>query len=108
MKNKSFTYRTNLEKQTEELIVAAQTEQYYEELKAPLNQLKSKVQPSLSADLIRYKEEIKQLLAQQIGFHYYLLAGERESTIATDVELKEAIRLLSDSPAYQKLLTPAR
>ncbi len=108
MKNKPFTYRTNLEKQTEELIVAAQTEQYYEEWKAPLNQLKTKVQPSLSADLIRYQEEIKYLLAQQIGFHYFLWAGERESTIAMDVELKEAIRLLSDPPAYQKLLAPAR
>ncbi|MCU0420696.1 MAG: S41 family peptidase, partial [Cyclobacteriaceae bacterium] len=99
VKAQPFSYQTPLEKHVLSLQEAAQAEQYETILQEPLQQLKQKTQPSAAADLARYKSYVQRALSEQIGFHYYQYAGQRESTLASDKELARAVQLLSDPAA---------
>lgn len=106
LKGKNFSYSTDLEKQTDNLITAAKNERIYNDLQGPLSIIKTKIEQNHTSDLVRFKIEVKHMLEQQIGFHYRLAAGQAEVSIDYDPEIKEAQRALSDVDAYKKLLSP--
>lgn len=106
VKTKNFTYQSALEKQTDDLIKAAKSERYYDELQSPLKELKNKIESSRSNDLNHFKSEISNLLEQQISFHYRLDAGQAEISLDRDEEIKEAKKILADAVGFKKLLSP--
>lgn len=106
LKEKNFNYVTELEKQVENLILAARNEHVYNDLQSQLAALKSRVDQNHTADLMRLKDEIRNLLEQQIAFHYRLEAGQAEVSMGTDPEVTAAQKILSDPAAYKKLLSP--
>lgn len=106
VKERRFSYSSELEKKTQELVVSAKSERYYEDLKQSLNELQSKVSQYRSTDLIRLKSEIVPLLEEEIGFHHQLSEGQALVSINRDKEVQEAKKILSDQVAYKKLLSP--
>jgi len=106
LKEKNFTYSTELEKETENLIAAAKSERIYTELQSQLNALKLRIEQSHATDFVRFKDEIKHVLEQQIAFHYRLESGQSEVSLDRDPEILEAQKILSDAGAYKKLLSP--
>jgi carboxyl-terminal processing protease len=105
-KGMNFTYTSDLEKQADELITSAKNEKYYDELQAPLKELKNKIKSSRENDLMRYKAEISRVLEEEIAYHYQLHQGQIEVSFDRDDELKEAIKVLTDSERYKKILLP--
>lgn len=105
-RTKSFQYISSLEKQTNELIANAKTQKYFDDLKAPLADLKIKIQATRSMDWLRNQPEIARMLETEIAFHYALYAGQVEVSIDRDVEIQEALKLLSDVKRYQSILAP--
>ncbi len=106
LKERKFTYNTPLEAETKQLIEAARQERYYNELAKDLESLKSKVEGNKQADLIRFKDEITEMLEQQIAFHYALNEGQVIISINRDKNITESINLLRDSQTYRKILAP--
>ncbi len=106
LQEKKFTYATALDRNTKQLIDAAKQERYYNELESQLKSLKSKIEASKATDLIRFKSEIKHALESEIAFHYELNEGQAEISLREDEAVLEAKKLLSDSIAYRKILTP--
>lgn len=106
LKERNFTYVTDLEKQAENLVAVAKSERVYDELQGPLQTLKARIDQNHSGDFVRFKGEIMQVLEQQIAFHYRLDAGQTEVSLGRDPEIQEAERVLSDPGLYNKLLTP--
>ena len=106
LKERNFSYRTELEKETENLIAAAKSERIYNELQGQLTALKLRIEQSHASDFVRFKDEIKRVLEQQIAFHYRLEAGQSEVSLDRDPEILEAQKILSDAGAYKKLLSP--
>ena len=106
MKQQHFTYSTELEKYTGNLVAAAKKERYYEELQTNLNALQAKIEQNHSAYMERFRIEIQQILEEEIAFHYGLNKGKTEVMMSRDKEITEAKRILNDAPAYQKLLMP--
>jgi carboxyl-terminal processing protease len=105
VKSQNFIYKSALEKQTEELITAAKSERYYNELQTPLKELKSKVE-SGNTYLVHFKKEISAVLEQQIAFHYRLNAGQAEINLDRDEEILQAKKILADADSFKKLLSP--
>jgi carboxyl-terminal processing protease len=103
-----FSYTTPLEKSTNELIAAAKQDRYYGELKDELSNLKSKIEANKTSDLIRFKDEIKEYLEEQIAFHYGLAQGQAEVSLNRDQEIIEAKKVLTDNTTYKKLLNGTR
>jgi carboxyl-terminal processing protease len=106
IKAQKFEYTDALEKRADELITAAKTEKYYNELSASLSDLKSKIVANRENDFIKFRKEISELLEMEIAFHYALNAGQAEASIDRDPDVLAAIKVLADQPGYQKLLSP--
>lgn len=106
VKEQKFTYTSELEKKTTELIASAKTERYYDDLKIPLSDLQNKINQYRNTDFTRLKSEISSILEAQIGFHYKLTAGQVEASLHRDREMLEAKRILADAELYKKLLSP--
>lgn len=106
LKEQNFTYTTVLEKDVKKLTASAQNEKYYKDLEPFLNSLVDKINAAKAADLLRFKAEIKEVLEEQIAFHYDLNEGQALVSINHDNSIAEARKLLNDSNAYKKILTP--
>ncbi len=106
LKIQKFTYKSDLETNTNELIKAAKEERYYPEIESQLNDLKKRIETNKTTDLIRFKKEISEVLEQQVAFHYALAEGEATLSLSRDNTVAEAMKILGDNSRYKAILTP--
>ena len=106
IKAKKFSYSTELEISTNQLMEAAKQERYYHELEGQLNDLKKKIETNKASDLVRFKKEISGIIEQQIAFHYALSEGQTAVSLPNDQTVLQAIKVLSDNDQYKSLLSP--
>ncbi len=103
-----FTYDQISKKQFEELVKAAKFEGYYEESKAEFEALKQKIDHhDISHDLDLHRDEIQQVLEQDIVSAYEYQAGQVLVGLKTDKVLREAERILNTEGEYSKILNKA-
>lgn len=104
-----FTYDQVSKKQFEELIKTAKFEGYYDDAKEEFEALKKKIDHhDLSRDLDAHREEIQQMIEQDIVSAYYFQAGQMQVGLRTDKALREAERILTTDGEYEKLLEHAQ
>ncbi len=101
---KEYDYTTQVEKDLSTLEASAKKENYFDLIQDQLKALKTKVSHSKDADLTVFKPELRILLEQEIAGHYYLQRGSKESSFATDPELKAALALFGDMSRYSSIL----
>ena len=106
LKSKSFTYTTTLEKNTKQLIDIAKKERVYDDIEIYLDGLRDKIEANKSSDLVRFKDEIKGLLEEQIAFHYDLEEGRAKVALPRDEGIAAAKKVLADTAAYHKIFYP--
>lgn len=106
LKEKHFTYSTDLEKDVENLVTTAKQDRYYNELQNSLSTLQAKIEQNHSGYLTRFRDEIQQILEDEIAFHAGLNKGKSEVSLSRDKEIAEAKKILNDAAVYQKLLGP--
>lgn len=100
-----FTYDQISKKQFSELEKAAKFEGYYDEAKAEFEALKAKIDHhDLGSDLDRHRNEIQQLIEQDIVSAYYYQAGQLQVGLRNDKTLLEAERILNTEGEYQRIL----
>ncbi len=104
LKGKEFDYTTAVERQLKQLVASAKSEQYYEKIEDQISALETQVKTNKEADLIKFKDEIKLLLEQEIASRYYFQRGIIESTFKEDRDLQAAVQVLKDDTRYGKLL----
>lgn len=102
--NKEFSYNTPLESKIKELRKTAEKDKKYPEIKTELDLIEAKIKSDKSKDLQIYKKQIKEILAMEFAFHYYLESGKIQQSFKYDPEVLEAIKVLKDSPRYQQIL----
>jgi carboxyl-terminal processing protease len=107
LKQNNFTYATPLEKSTNDMLEAAKKDNYYDQLKDELSDLKAKIEANKSNDLIRFKDQITEYLEEQIAFHYALSQGLAEVSLYRSKEINEAKKVLSEVSNYKRLLNDA-
>ena len=106
LRAKNFTYSSDLELQMDHLMSVVKNEKYYDELQTQLSALQSKIEQNHTTDLIRFKDEISRVLESEIAFHYRLNKGQAETALDVDPEIRQALQVVSDAAAYQKMLHP--
>ena len=100
-----FTYDQLSKKQFEEMEKAMKFEGYYEEAKAELEALKAKIDHhDLASDLDRHRDEIRQMLEQDIVSAYYYQGGQLQVGLRNDKTLQEAERILNTPGEYRRIL----
>lgn len=106
LKTQNFNYTTSLERNTQQLIETAKNERVYPDLEIYLDGLRNKIEANKSSDYVRFKSEIKDLMEQQIAFHYDLEAGRAQIGLSRDEDIIAAKKVLKDTSAYYKIFHP--
>ncbi len=104
VKGKDFTYKTETENLLEALILASKEDHYFEAIQPQLDLLKSKIEQEKMNDLIKFKVEISQFLANEIVSRYYYQKGRIINQLSYDPDIKAAIKIITDQNQYNSIL----
>ncbi|TAE70806.1 MAG: S41 family peptidase [Bacteroidetes bacterium] len=104
VKTKNVTYTTQTEKILKDLEEKAKDERTYGGLEAQIKSLHTKSQQNKEADLLTFKEEIRQALESEIVAFYYFEKGQNLLDFNYDADLKMALEIFKDMNKYQELL----
>lgn len=105
LSDKDYAYETRSERLLKQFEEQTKEEQYYEAISATLSDIRTNIQNDKDKDLLKFKNQIKELLEEEIVSRYFYQRGEIESSFDDDPMLKKAIDLLTDATAYQSILT---
>jgi carboxyl-terminal processing protease len=104
MKDKSYTYTSELENELAAFEEVAKHEKYLGELKPHVEQVRARLKDRRKNDLILFKDQIKKLLEEEIASRYYFERGYVEAGFKYDEEIKKAADLLHNPQHYKKIL----
>jgi carboxyl-terminal processing protease len=104
MSGKNYEYKSLVEFQLEQFTEEAKKERYYQDIKAQLDQVVSRIASSKENELMLYKDQIKMLLEEEIVSRYHLERGSIEARFKYDTDVREAITILHDPARYHKIL----
>lgn len=102
---KDYSYTTRSEQAVNQLIEVAKTESYYQSMKDELDLLQKKMTESKNDDLLRNKDEIKDMLRIEIISRYYYQKGKIVASLSGDPDVDKAIETLKDQPVYTSILS---
>lgn len=101
---KEFTYSTASEEMLKKMKKTAEEEGFYEDALAEYEALMAKVVPSKERDLEKFKDQIKDLLENEIVSRYYYQNGRAKHSLRDDKNIKTSIEILKDSERYNTIL----
>lgn len=103
--DKEYDYKTKTEKEIEDLQKTAKEEKYFDKIKSEYDALKSKLIHNKNEDLQTNKDEIKEILREEIVSRYYFQKGRIEASLTADKDAQKAIEILENSATYKSLLS---
>ena len=103
VESKNFSYKTASEKKLQELREISTREKL--PLEAEIVALEQKLQAEKKGEILKYKDRILHEIEQEIVGRYYYQRGKVRKNLVNDPEIKEAIKLLNDTPRYQAILS---
>jgi carboxyl-terminal processing protease len=104
IKDKKLNYESDLEIAVDNFEDAAKEANQYDLLLTEIIKLKELVMHDQTIDLENHREEIKEILAEEIIARYYLLKGEIANTITHDPDVDSAMAVLNNPDRYQQIL----
>ncbi len=102
--SKKFEYETESDIALKELIEKATKEKYYDKSKEAFENLEHQLDHDIRSDLLLVRDEIDDILRQEIVLRYYYQKGQIRSGLLTDEAVKKAIEVLNDKESYNTLL----
>ena len=108
LKDKSYAYTTETEKEIKKLEKSAKDEKYYDAIKTNLEALEKTMKADKSEDVQKFKTDIMNLLEEEIAARYYYQAGRIRAGFDHDEDIKTALNLLSHPDEYKKVLTASK
>jgi carboxyl-terminal processing protease len=102
--DKKYDYTNKSEKMLDDLKKRLEKEQYFTGTSNEFNALKKKMEDAKLKDLENHRDEIKEVLEEEIASRYYYQRGALEASIKYDDELKKAEEVLSDFKLYSSIL----
>ncbi|RYY36421.1 MAG: S41 family peptidase [Sphingobacteriaceae bacterium] len=94
--DKDYKYTTTSEKLLDELKAQATKEKQFAEVQAEYDVLRNKLLTSKKNDLRQHKQEIKELLENEIAARYYFEKGRYEAHFKYDKELARAVQTMQN------------
>jgi carboxyl-terminal processing protease len=101
---RKFSYKTETEESLTELIGNAKKEKYYELHKELFSSLEKELNHTLDQDLLTFKNEVKDLLEDEIISRYFYEQGSIGWSVRTDEQILKAIDILGKKEYYNSIL----
>jgi carboxyl-terminal processing protease len=102
--DKDYDYTTKSEKSLEELKKNSEDEKYLEALKSGIEELKLKLAHDKKEDVDKNKEEISNVIEQEIVSRYYFQSGKIEASFHHDDDLQKALEILGNPSTVSTIL----
>jgi len=106
VKASDFHYDTQSQADLETLMETAKQEKYMGLAKAEFEALKAKLEPNLDKDLKEFRDEISELIEDEIVARYYYQKGAIRAAIHDDEGISETIDALHSETAYAAYFQP--
>ncbi len=104
LSNKNYNYTTSTEKIINNLKAEATKDKQFANIQAEYDALKAKMQQSKKNDLQQNKDEIKQVLENEIVSRYYFEKGRYETNFKYDKELAQSVKIMQDKNQVAAIL----
>ncbi|MBI5219106.1 MAG: S41 family peptidase [Bacteroidia bacterium] len=101
---REFDYETKSEESLKQLKKIAKEEKYLDIAQKEFDALQEKIAHNRDKDLKTFKDEIKELLEDEIISRYYYQAGRAEASIAHDAAIQKAIEILKNKKQYDSIM----
>jgi len=101
---KDYKYSNRSEKVLADLKVEADRDKEFEDIKTEYESLKAKLASAKANDMQQHKDEIKQVLENEIASRYYYEKGRYQCNFKYDKELARATKLMSDKNEVANIL----
>jgi carboxyl-terminal processing protease len=105
LSNKEYSYKTESEELLEKWQEVATKENYFSAAQDEFNNLKAKIDHDKKADIDKAKNQLSELLVDEIASRYYYKRGRIEASFEFDPEIKRAIAVLNDQAFYNDILS---
>ncbi|MFW5821620.1 MAG: S41 family peptidase [Bacteroidota bacterium] len=102
--DKNFSYETQSERALRNLMQTAKSEKYYEIAEAEFKELSEKLKHDNEKDIKRFKDEIIELINEEIISRYYFQAGRVQLSIESDPQVFTAMDVLSKEQKISEIL----
>ena len=96
----NFEYDSQSQDDFKKLMKTAKREKYFGIAEEEFEALKAKLEPNIEKDLNEFREEISELLEDEIVSRYYYQKGAIRASINDDKGIKKAIEELNSDTAY--------
>jgi len=100
-------YTNESSERLNELISSSKREKYYTNNKDVYEDLRVSLKPNLSKDLERYKEEIIEVLENEIISRYFYQKGRVEASLKKDPYILKSLSVFNDLDQYNRILNPS-
>jgi carboxyl-terminal processing protease len=104
LSDKDFDYNTKSESSLNKLIDEAKKEKYFSLVESEFETLKEKLAHDKDKDLQTFKDEIKELIAEEIIGRYYYTKGKIQYALQFDPNIEKAIEVLNSEETYASIL----
>lgn len=101
---KEFEYETASEQAYRKLVKTAKREKYFDLAREEFEALENKLSHNNLQDMITFREEIEEILEEEIVGRYYYHAGQIRHQINQDRQVDKALEVISDPGNMQQIL----
>ena len=104
LEDKEYDYTTRTEKLLEKLEEATKKERYHEHLNDEFENFKAEIQHNKQEDLMTFKDQIAEVVGNEVVSRYYYQQGRIQYNLQFDRELDSALVTLNNPERYQEIL----
>lgn len=105
LSGKEYDYTTKSERLLKEMKETSEKEKYFESIKGEYEAMQTKIKHDKEGDLEKHKDEIKELLEDEIVSRYYYERERIEASFDEDEDIREALSVLYNKGLYASILT---
>ncbi len=104
VKGHNFKYTTKSDVLLKQLKESTQNENYFDDLKDAYAKITDDISEAKKNDLMKNKEEIKEVLEEEIASRYFYDKGRIQIGLKNDKETQKGIALLNDQMKYDSII----
>jgi carboxyl-terminal processing protease len=105
LNERKFSYSTGTEESLKELVANAKKEKYYDIHKDLIDKLQKEITHTLDHDLALFRDEITELIEDEIMRRYFYEEGAIAYTIKKDEQVRKALQVLNNKTEYSSVLS---
>jgi len=107
-RQKDFKYESKTEEEFDKLVDVAKKEKYYDLSNKEFETLKAKLGHDIDKDLVHFKDEISELLTDEIITRYYYQKGAIKAALKQDDDVEKALEILHTPQGYASIFDAGR